>query len=309
MNASPATARDQPIDWLALGAALLTVVLWASAFVGIRAVADDLSPGPFALGRLLVATAALSMIAVLRRPSVPTRRHDLALIGVSGVIWFGGYFVALNAGEGLVDAGTAAMIVNVGPILIAIFAGLFLNEGFPRRLVVGSAIAFAGTLVIGIATSAQAGQESAPLGVALCLLAALAYAIGVTVQKPALARVPALTVTWLACSVGTLVTLPFLPQLVDELGTAPGDAIAWIVYLGVFPTAIAFTTWAFALNRTSAGRLGSTTYLVPPVAIGLAWLMLAEVPPALALLGGALCIGGVIVARSRGRLGFSPRRT
>jgi drug/metabolite transporter (DMT)-like permease len=309
MNASPATARDQPIDWLALGAALLTVVLWASAFVGIRAVADDLSPGPFALGRLLVATAALSMIAVLRRPSVPTRRHDLALIGVSGVIWFGGYFVALNAGEGLVDAGTAAMIVNVGPILIAIFAGLFLNEGFPRRLVVGSVIAFAGTLVIGIATSAQAGQESAPLGVALCLLAALAYAIGVTVQKPALARVPALTVTWLACSVGTLVTLPFLPQLVDELGTAPGDAIAWIVYLGVFPTAIAFTTWAFALNRTSAGRLGSTTYLVPPVAIGLAWLMLAEVPPALALLGGALCIGGVIVARSRGRLGFSPRRT
>jgi drug/metabolite transporter (DMT)-like permease len=310
MTASPATAaRAQPIDWLALGAALLTVVLWASAFVGIRAVADDLSPGPFALGRLLVATAALSVIAMLRRPSLPTRQRDFSLIGVSGVIWFGGYFVALNAGEGLVDAGTAAMIVNVGPILIAIFAGLFLNEGFPRRLVVGSAIAFAGTLVIGIATSAQAGQESAPLGVALCLLAALAYAIGVTVQKPALARVPALTVTWLACSVGTLVTLPFLPQLVDELGTAPGDAIAWIVYLGVFPTAIAFTTWAFALNRTSAGRLGSTTYLVPPVAIGLAWLMLAEVPPALALLGGALCIGGVIVARSRGRLGFSPRRT
>ena len=36
----------------------------------------------------------------------------------------------------------------------------------------------------------------------------------------------------------------------------------WIVYLGVFPTAIGFVTWAFALNRTSAGRLGSTTYLV-----------------------------------------------
>ena len=69
--------------------------------------------------------------------------------------------------------------------------------------------------------------------------------------------------------------------------------------LGVFPTAIAFTTWAFALNRTTAGRLGSTTYLVPPVAILLAWLMLAEVPPVLALLGGALCIGGVIVARSK----------
>jgi drug/metabolite transporter (DMT)-like permease len=297
------------IDWLALGAALLTVVLWASAFVGIRALADDLSPGPFALGRLAVAAVALSVIVAMRRPSLPSHRRDLVLIGISGAVWFGGYFVALNAGEQLVDAGTAAMLVNVGPILIAIFAGLFLAEGFPQRLLVGSAIAFAGTIVIGTAAGVEGG-EAAPIGVVLCLLAAVAYAIGVTVQKPALARVPALTVTWLACTVGLIVTLPFAPQLAAELATAPVDAIAWIVYLGVFPTAIAFTTWAFALNRTSAGRLGSTTYLVPPVAIGLAWLMLGEVPPALALLGGAFCIGGVVVARSLGRIGWvSSRRS
>src|SRR5919106_1000555 len=164
-------ARADAIDWLALGAALVTVVLWASAFVGIRAVADDLSPGSFALGRLLVAAAALGIIVSIRRPSLPTRGRDWALIAVSGVVWFGGYFIALNAGEGLVDAGTAAMLVNVGPILIAILAGLFLQEGFPPRLVAGSAIAFTGTLVIGVATGAQAGQENAPLGVALCLLA------------------------------------------------------------------------------------------------------------------------------------------
>ncbi len=299
--------RAGAVDWLALGAALLTVVLWASAFVGIRAVADELSPGSFALGRLLVAALALGVIVAVRRPGLPARRRDWGLIAVSGVVWFGGYFIALNAGEGLVDAGTAAMLVNVGPILIALLAGLFLGEGFPPRLVVGSAIAFAGTVVIGVASGAQSGQENAPLGVLLCLLAAVAYAIGVTVQKPALARVPALSVTAIACAIGAVVTLPFAPLLVEELGSAPPDAIAWIVYLGIFPTAIAFTTWAFALNRTTAGRLGSTTYLVPPVAIGLAWLMLNEVPPALAFLGGALCIGGVIVARSRGRLGIRRR--
>jgi drug/metabolite transporter (DMT)-like permease len=306
-TAADAPPRTLPIDWLALGAALLTVVLWASAFVGIRAVADDLSPGSFALGRLLVAAAALGIIVAIRRPGLPTRRRDWALIAVSGVVWFGGYFIALNAGEGLVDAGTAAMLVNVGPILIALFAGLFLHEGFPPRLVVGSGIAFAGTLIIGIASGGREGQVNAPLGVALCLIAAVAYAIGVTVQKPALARVPALSVTAIACAIGAVVTLPFAPLLAEELGSAPPDAIAWIVYLGIFPTAIAFTTWAFALNRTSAGRLGSTTYLVPPVAIGLAWLMLNEVPPALAFVGGALSIGGVIVARSRGRFGVRRR--
>jgi drug/metabolite transporter (DMT)-like permease len=296
--------RAKPTDWLALGAALLTVVLWASAFVGIRALADDLSPGPFALGRLLVAAAALGVIAAIRRPALPTRRRDWGLIAASGVVWFGSYFILLNAGEGLVDAGTAAMLVNVGPIIIAIFAGLFLGEGFPPRLIVGSGIAFVGTLVIGFATGASSSEPNAPLGVVLCLLAALAYASGVTLQKPAVARVPALSVTWIACTVGAIVTLPFAPQLVDELGSASVDTVVWIAYLGIFPTALAFTTWAFALNRTSAGRLGSTTYLVPPVAIGLAWLILNEVPPPIAFVGGALCIGGVIVARSRGRLPF-----
>ncbi len=127
------------------------------------------------------------------------------------MVWFGAYNVALNAAEQLVDAGTAAMLVNVGPILIALFAGLFLGEGFPPRLVVGSAIAFGGTIIIGLATSEGSVDASAPIGIVLCLVAALAYAAGVTIQKPILGRVAAIQVTWLACCVGALVTLPFLP--------------------------------------------------------------------------------------------------
>jgi drug/metabolite transporter (DMT)-like permease len=213
-----------------------------------------------------------------------------------------------NAAETLVDAGTAAMLVNVGPILIAIFAGIFLSEGFPPRLLIGSAVAFGGAAVIGFATS-EGTSADAPLGIILCLVAALAYAAGVTLQKPALRRVTALRVTWLACTVGFVATLPFAPQLVDEVGDASVQSIAWLVYLGAFPTAVAFTTWAYALGRSSAGRLGSTTYLVPPVAINLAWAVLGEVPPALAIVGGVLCIGGVVVARSRGGLrGLALRR-
>ena len=304
----PLAEPGDAVDWLALGAALFSVVTWASAFVGIRALADDLSPGAFTFGRLLVAAIALTAIVAVRRPALPTTRRALLPIAASGVIWFGAYFTILNAGERLVDAGTAAMLVNVGPILIAAFAGLFLGEGFPPRLVIGSAVAFAGTLVIGLATSTGATDPDAPIGVALCLLAALAYALGVTLQKTVLGRVPALTVTWIACGVGLAATLPFAPLFVGEVGSAGTEAITWIVYLGIFPTALAFTTWAFALNRTTAGRMGNTSYLVPPVTILLGWLLLNEVPPTLAFLGGALCIGGVIVARSGGRIGLPVRR-
>ena len=80
------------------------------------------------------------------------------------------------------------------------------------------------------------------------------------------------------------------------------ESVAWMVYLGLFPTAIGFTTWAYALRRTTAGRLGSTTYLVPPIVIVMSLVVLGEVPPMLSIAGGVLCIAGVIVARSRGSL-------
>jgi drug/metabolite transporter (DMT)-like permease len=285
----------------AVAAAGVTLVLWASGFIGIRAAAPEISPGALALGRLLVGATALGTLLVLRRERVPrltTLDRRLAVgLGVAGSTWFGLYFVALNEAERHVDAGTAAMLVNVGPILIAVAAGLLLGERFSRMLFVGLGIAFAGVLVIGFATREAEGVSG--VGVLLCLVAAASYAAGVVAQKPVLARLTPLVTVFLLCLVGTLVCLPFAPALLHELGTADPEALAWMAYLGLFPTAIAFTTWAFALARTDAGRLAATTYLVPPLSILLGWLLLDEVPPALAFVGGALCLVGVGVSRRR----------
>jgi drug/metabolite transporter (DMT)-like permease len=279
---------------VALLAALVTVVLWSSAFVGIRAAGEDLSPGALSLGRLAVGSALLGVFVLAQRGRLPGRR-ELPLIVVCGVLWFGLYNLALNEAERRVDAGTAAMLVNVGPILIALLAGFLLQEGYPRTLVLGCAIAFSGAIVIGLATSEQ--SVAAGWGAVLCVAAAAFYAGGVVAQKPLLSRVSGLHVTWLAATVGLVVCLPFAPSLVDELGSAGGDSIAWMVYLGVFPTAVGFMTWAYALSRTTAGRMGATTYLVPPLAILMGWAFLGETPVALAFLGGALCLGGVVLAR------------
>jgi drug/metabolite transporter (DMT)-like permease len=289
-----------PAGRLALLAALTTVVLWASAFVGIRAASVDIAAGPLALGRLLVGSLALGALVVSRGVVRPSRR-DLALIVASGLLWFAIYNVALNEAERNVDAGTASMLTNIGPILIAVFAGLFLGEGFPPRLLAGIGIAFVGAFVIAVASvSAPVAGGSATLGIVLCLVAAAAYAGGVTLQKPALRAVPAAQVTWMACVTGAIACLPFLPRLVSDATAAQPASVAWMIYLGLFPTAIGFTTWAFALGRTTAGRLGSTTYLIPPIVIVMSMLLLGEVPPPVAIAGGVLCIGGVVVARSRG---------
>jgi drug/metabolite transporter (DMT)-like permease len=281
----------------ALTAALTTVVLWASAFVGIRSAGKSLSPGPLTLGRLLVGATALALVAVARRERLPRRvelRAVWAGLLVCGLLWFGAYNVALNSAERRVDAGTAAMLVNVGPIVIAVLAGLLLGEGFPRALFAGLGIAFAGVIVIGLAVSSS---DATTAGVVLCLTAAVAYAAAVVAQKPVLRRLSPLQTILLCCLIGAVVCLPFAPQLADELGDADPGAIAWMLYLGVFPTALAFTTWAYALARTGAGRMGAITYLVPPISVLLGWLLLEESPPSLALAGGAVCLLGVIVAR------------
>jgi drug/metabolite transporter (DMT)-like permease len=285
-----------PRSSLTLLAVVVTLLAWASAFIGIRAVGEDLSPGALALGRLAVGTVVLGALLAPRGWVRPTA-GEWRLLAVCGVGWFGVYNLALNAAEQHLDAGTTAMLVNIGPVLIAVLAGVLLGEGFPRWLVVGLAVAFCGVLLIGTATRG-AGADLA--GVALCVVAAVTYAGGVVAQKPLLRRLPPLQVTATACALGALCCLPWAGVLVDDLSAAPAASIAGMVYLGVVPTALAFSTWAYALSRMDAGRLGATTYLVPPVVVLLSWLLLDEVPPALAVVGGVVCLAGVALSRRRG---------
>lgn len=272
------------------------MVLWASAFVGIRAAAPHFAPGSLALGRLLAGSLTLLIFLLISRQGLPPRAAWPGIL-ISGVVWFGGYMVALNWGEELVDAGTAAMLVNVGPAIMALLAGWLLHEGFPPRLLAGIAVSFAGTVIVGYSMSGGGG--SSVLGVILCLVAAVTYAAGVVAQKPALKHASALQATTFGCLIGAIACLPFAGQLIADVRAAPVAITLNVVYLGVFPTAIAFTTWAYALARTTAGKMGSTTYAVPAVVVLMSWLILGEVPGWLTLAGGALCLAGVAVSRSR----------
>jgi drug/metabolite transporter (DMT)-like permease len=296
ISATAAARSARRDEIIALAAGLVTVLLWGSAFVAIRAAGQSLSPATIGLGRLLVSSAILGVVALVRREPLPSGR-DILAIAAYGVLWLGVYSITLNAAERLVDAGTAAMIINIGPILIAIGAGVFLREGFPARLFTGCLTAFAGCVVIGVGTVGTA--SSSVLGMILCFVAACAYAAAVVVQKPVLARVSPFQVTWIGCAAATVACLPFVAVLANDASSASGVSIGWMVYLGAGPTALGFATWAVALQRTSAGRMASIAYLIPVVAIILGWLVLGETPPFLATSGGILCLAGVLVARRR----------
>lgn len=293
----PLKAPDR-VPPLAIAAMITTVVLWASAFVGIRAVGPTFSPGSLTLGRLAVAAVVLGLVVLPTLRVLPKGREWWPILAY-GVMWFGGYNVALNAAEHSLDAGTSALLINVSPIMVAVLAGIILKEGFPRWLLIGSVVAFSGVAIIALGSGQRSTADVA--GVLLCLLAAVLAAVSVIIQKPVLKKFPAGQATWFGIMVGAVCCLPFSGQLVSELQHAELSATLGLLYLGVFPTAIAFTTWAYTLSLIDAGKLAATTYLVPGTTILISWLVLGEVPTIWGLAGGILCLIGVGLTRRRSR--------
>jgi drug/metabolite transporter (DMT)-like permease len=307
-GSSPASLVPAGVTPRVLVAIIVTILLWASAFIVIRGTSEHLSGGGLALARLVVGTIVLGLLMIGRPWVRPSARQWVAL-ALYGVAWFGAYNVALNIAEQSLDAGTTAMIVNIGPILIALGAGVFLGEGIPKWLAIGASVAFVGVVLIGIGSSLAAGMDGSRIntaGVLWSLAAAVTYSAGVLVQKPLLRSLPAAQVTWLGCVAGTLACLPFTGDLVGQVQAAPTFAIVGAVYLGVGPTAVAFSTWAYALARVPAGQLSISTYIVPPLVIVLGWLLFSEVPAPLAIVGGVLCLVGVGLSRRRTRAAVVP---
>jgi drug/metabolite transporter (DMT)-like permease len=279
-------------------AAAGTVLLWASAFPAITVAVRGLGPAGLAVARLAVASAALAVVAPVlgvRRP----RPRDLPLIALCGLAGMTGYQLLLNAGERVVPAGTASLLVATAPVYASLLAVAFLGERATRRRWAGSAVALAGTALI--AASHGLGFGTSAL---IVLAAAVFQAIFHTAQKPLLARYTGFEVTAYAMWAGTVFVLPWTGSLLRALwgpgAHARGAAIGSAVFLGLAPSAAGFVLWAYAMARTDVGRVTVSLYLVPAAAIGISLVWLGEIPGPAELIGGAIALAGVVLASGGG---------
>jgi len=278
--------------FLALG---LTIFFWASAFAGIRVGLQSYSPGQVALLRFLVASAALALYALVWRMRLPEAR-DLPAVIVSGFLAFTVYHVALNYGEITVSAGSASLLVNTAPIFTALFAAAFLGERVGSLGWAGMVVSFLGAALISFG---EGEGFSLDPGAPLVLLSAVSTAAYFVLSKPYLRKYTALEFTTYAIWAGTILTLVFLPGLPAEVAAAPVRTTLTTIYLGLFPTAVAYIAYAYVLSRLPASRTASFLYLVPAVAFLVAWAWLGEVPPALSVIGGVIALAGVLLVNRR----------
>jgi len=296
-----APARGKPsLEWsISFTTALaiaFTVVCWAAAFVGIRDAVRYFSPGPLAFSRYVVASVVLAALLVLSRAPLPDRKDwlRLAVVGFMGIT---AYNLALNYGSQFIQSGSAAFLVNTAPIFTVIFAVISLKEKVTPVAIGGIVLGFVGATLIFLGEGKGVAVEPAAF---LILLAAVVFSLYFILQKPLLQHYTSLQVVSMAVWAGTLFLVPAALDVAAELAGASSRSIGIVVFLGLFPGALAYASWSYVLSRIPASKAGSFIYCVAPTTVLIAWLWLGEVPTPLSLAGGFLALSGVVITNTWG---------
>jgi len=285
------------VDRRSLGAIAVTLVLWSSAFAGIQAALEAFTPGHLALFRFLSASAFMGITAVIRRMRLPALR-DLPLILLLGLFGIAVYHTALNYAQLRVSAGAAGILIATSPVFTALLAAVFLQERLATWGWLGIVISLGGATLVALGEGGGFNLEPYAL---LVLISAVSSAVYFVMMKPLLERYTGLELSTYSIWAGTAMLLFFLPGFPHAVASAPSEAVLAVVYLGVLPGGVAYITWAVALSRTPASVLASFQYLVPVLAVLIAWIWRRESPTIMALAGGAVSLLGVILVNRTGR--------
>lgn len=288
----------------ALLAVLTVALLWGSAFPLIKVGLSGLSVPHLALARHLVASLAFVPFLALTGRRLWPERRDLPyflMLGVTGIFT---YHLSLNAGELRVSAGATSLIIASAPAITALLARIITGERLSVLGWAGSLTSFLGVVLIVVGDARDVAFD--PFA-GFVLLSAFATSLYFVLQQRMFSRYAAVEVTAFVTWGGTLPMLAFLPGLPSDLADAGTRALLATGYIGLFPSAVAYSLFAFAMTRAPVTQVATFLYSVPVFSLLLSWWFLGEVPAGLTVVGGAVAIAGIVVV-NRARRAAARRR-
>lgn len=272
-------------------AAAVTIVVWSSAFPAIAYGLRAFSPAELSLLRFGIASAALAIPVAFGAIRLPPLR-DWPAVVILALIGMTVYQLCLGYALTRIPAGSAAVIVALAPGVTSALAALRLGETLTARMGIGLAVAFAGVVLVTLGSGRELRFEPMALLVLVSVFATSVYFVW---QKPLLARTDALGFTTASIFAATLGLLPFGMHLPEKIALVSTGQLVSAAYLGLGPTVLGYVCWNWALSRAAASTVSSLLYVQPLIAGVLAWLWLGQTLGALAVAGGVLAIGGVVL--------------
>ncbi|MDC8802898.1 EamA family transporter [Halomonas pacifica] len=271
-----------PLRDLLLG--LAVIVIWALNIIVIKLGVDDLPP-------LLLTTLRFMLVAALLVPFHPVARHQLPFLALLSMTFGSLHFALLFIGLGQAEAGTGALLVQMGTPFATLLAVIFLKERLGPRRLAGLALSFAGIVVL-----AGGPTLPSPLPLAILLLSALGWAISQLLIKQGPTIPPLALAGWVALFAIPQVALGSWLFESDHLEALRGAGWAgWgaVFYTAVMSSIVAYGVWYGLLRRHPVNRVVPLTLLVPVMAVFLGAWLLDDSLGIHKLAGGGLVIAGI----------------
>jgi drug/metabolite transporter (DMT)-like permease len=279
------------VDWLIL---ILPGVIWGASFLFIAEGLDALAPNGVTFVRILIGFLTLSLIPAARHPM---RRDDWAATGALGVLWLAFPLSMFPFAEQHVSSALTGMLNGATALFAAAVAAILARRMPARMVLVGLAVGLSGAVMIALPGIAAGGGDSGQTrGVLLITAALLSYGVAVNLARPLQQRNGALPVMWRALGVAVVLTAPLGVPAVLNAHWSP-RAIASLLALGAFGTAVAHVLTATAAGRLGATAASATTFLIPVVALVLGVGVRHEQVAWLSIVGAAVCLAGAWIIR------------
>lgn len=275
-------------------AALFTVAVWGATFVSTKVlIANSLTPAEIFLLRFAIAYACIWLVSRGRLWAAGWR--DELTLAAAGVTGGSLYFLTENMALEFAPASNVSLIVCTAPVWTALLLSLaYRSERMTRRQVAGSALAFAGMVLVVL--NGRFVLHLSPRGDLLALSAALLWMVYSLVIKRVGGRYPAIFITRKVFFYGLLTILPvflFQPFSVDAGVLARPAVWGNLLFLGIIASMLCYILWNAAMHRLGAVRTTNYIYINPLVTILTAALCIGERITAAALAGAALILYGM----------------
>ena len=269
----------------------ITILCWAPTFVMSRMVAPYFSPAALGCLRYMLAAVILSTIIAVKKIKLPEWR-DIPWFALAAVCGFSLYMIIFNYGTSLVTAATSSVIIAMGPVFTGILASILFKEKLNHIQWLAMAIQFAGVLILVLVGNTFTFNQ----GVLWLLLCAFMLGFYNIIQRRFTWKYPPFLTSAVTIILGGLELSWALPTGIREFQAAPPKMRFFVIFMGIFASAIAYVTWTVALSKAEkTSEVANYMFITPFFATLLGFVLNNEVPTISTIIGGLMILAGAVL--------------